>query len=69
MKTEAHRHWGLTTLLIAALSVTACAQFNHAQPNSPVAMSAVDVTARPGNAPEGASAARMERETRSRARA
>ena len=41
MKTEAHSRWGLTTLLIAALSVTACAQFNHAQPNSPVAMSAV----------------------------
>lgn len=41
MKTEAHSRWGLTTLLIAALSVTACAQFNHSQPNSPVAMSAV----------------------------
>jgi len=69
MKTEPRRRWALAALLIAAVSVTACAQFNHAQPNSPVAMSAVDVTARPGNAPEGASAARMERETRSRARA
>lgn len=41
MKTEPHRRWTLATLLIAALSATACAQFNHAQTNSPVAMSAV----------------------------
>lgn len=41
MKIEAHRRWGLAALIIAALSATACAQFNHAQPNSPVAMSAV----------------------------
>lgn len=41
MKTEPHRRWTLATLLIAAVSATACAQFNHAQTNSPVAMSAV----------------------------
>ena len=41
MKTEPRRRWALAALLIAAVSVTACAQFNHAQPNSPVAMSAV----------------------------
>lgn len=41
MKTEPHRRWTLAALLIAAVSATACAQFNHAQTNSPVAMSAV----------------------------
>lgn len=41
MKTEPRRRWTLATLLIAALSATACAQFNHAQTNSPVALSAV----------------------------
>lgn len=41
MKTEPHRRWTLATLLIAAVSATACAQFNHAQTNSPVAMSEV----------------------------
>lgn len=41
MKTEPHRRWTLATLLIAAESATACAQFNHAQTNSPVAMSEV----------------------------
>lgn len=41
MKTEPRRRWTLATLLIAAVSATACAQFNHAQPNSPVALSAV----------------------------
>ncbi|WP_300557298.1 hypothetical protein [Limnohabitans sp. Rim8] len=114
MKAESHRRWGLAALLIAAGTSAACAQFNHAQPNSPVALSAVpaispaprvalvlgsggprgyedgdeslpvavraarqagakfviavDVTARPGNAPDGTSAARLEREARRRAR-
>jgi NTE family protein len=44
MKTESHRRWGLAALLIAAGTTSACAQFNHAQPNSPVALSAVPAT-------------------------
>ena len=41
MKPDPHRRWALAALLIAAGAVTACAQFNHDQPDSPVAMVAV----------------------------
>ena len=41
MKPDPHRRWALAALLIAAGAVTACAQFNHDQPNSPVAMRSV----------------------------
>ena len=41
MKTDPSRFRAIATLLIAAVSATACAQFNHAQTNSPVALSAV----------------------------
>jgi NTE family protein len=41
MKAKTQRRWRLATVVIAACFMTACAQFNHAQPNSPVALSAV----------------------------